>query len=108
MRIADVLPLTPLQEGLLFHASTTRGGDDDVYAVQLAFTVTGPLDPDGLRDAVHRVADRHPHLVARFPDNSEQPLQIIPAGPAPGWRYVALESGGEIVGEAGAQMRMAI
>ena len=35
IEIADVLPLTPLQQGLLFHASTTQGGDDDVYAVQL-------------------------------------------------------------------------
>ena len=44
-QIADVLPLTPLQQGLLFHASTAHGSDDDVYAVQLGITVTGPLDP---------------------------------------------------------------
>ena len=25
MQIADVLPLTPLQQGLLFHASTAQG-----------------------------------------------------------------------------------
>ena len=43
-RIADVLPLTPLQQGLLFHASTAQGNGDDVYAVQLDITVTGPLD----------------------------------------------------------------
>ena len=36
MRIADVLPLTPLQQGLLFHASTAQASDD-VYAVQLAY-----------------------------------------------------------------------
>ena len=40
-RIADVLPLTPLQQGLLFHASTAQGNGDDVYAVQLDITVTG-------------------------------------------------------------------
>ena len=44
-RIADVLPLTPLQQGLLFHASTAQGNDDDVYAVQLDFTVTGAARP---------------------------------------------------------------
>ena len=59
-RIADVLPLTPLQQGLLFHASTAQGSDDDVYAVQLDITVTGPLDPHRLRDAVHTVVNRHP------------------------------------------------
>ena len=40
-RIADVLPLTPLQQGLLFHARTAQGPDDDIYAVQLDITVTG-------------------------------------------------------------------
>ena len=39
-RIADILPLTPLQQGLLFHARAAHG-DDDMYAVQLDFTVTG-------------------------------------------------------------------
>ena len=43
-RIADVLPLTPLQQGLLFHASTAQGSGDDVYAVQLDITITGALD----------------------------------------------------------------
>ena len=55
MRIADVLPLTPLQRGLLFHASTAQGSDDDVYAVQLDITLSGRLDQDRLRDAVHAV-----------------------------------------------------
>ena len=58
-QIADVLPLTPLQQGLLFHASTAQGSDD-VYAVQLDITVTGALDPHRLRDAVHTVVTRHP------------------------------------------------
>ena len=89
MRIADVLPLTPLQQGLLFHASTAQASDD-VYAVQLAITVTGPLDPHRLRDAVHTVVNRHPHLAARFDEQLDEPVQIIPADPAPGWRYVEL------------------
>ena len=64
-QIADVLPLTALQQGLLFHANTARG-DDDLYAVQLEIGVTGPLDADRLRDAVQTVIARHPNLVARF------------------------------------------
>ena len=43
-RIADILPLTPLQQGLLFHAITAAGNDDDVYAMQLDITLAGPLD----------------------------------------------------------------
>ena len=91
--IADVLPLTPLQQGLLFHASTAQGNDDDVYAVQLDITVTGPLDPDRLRDAVHTVVNRHPNLAARFCDQFDEPVQIIPADPVAAWRYVELDAG---------------
>ena len=55
-----MLPLTPLQQGLLFHAGTAQGDGDDVYAVQLDITITGALDPHRLRDAVHTVVTRHP------------------------------------------------
>ncbi|EUA31132.1 linear gramicidin synthetase subunit D domain protein [Mycobacterium xenopi 3993] len=41
-RIADVLPLTPLQQGLLFHASTAQG-DDDLYVLQLELAVAARL-----------------------------------------------------------------
>ena len=81
MRIADVLPLTPLQQGLLFHASTAQGSDDDVYAVQLDVAFSGRLDQHRLRDAVHAVVVRHPHLVARFSEKFDEPVQIIPADP---------------------------
>ncbi|KUH98062.1 hypothetical protein AU189_14560 [Mycolicibacterium acapulense] len=86
MRIADVLPLTPLQQGLLFHASTANAADD-VYAVQLDISVTGPLDPDRVRDAVDVVLNRHPHLAAHFHGEFDEPVQIIPADPSTEWRY---------------------
>ena len=89
--IADVLPLTPLQQGLLFHASTTQGNHDDVYAVQLDITLSGALDPHRLRDAVHTVVNRHPNLAARFCPQFDEPVQIIPADPVAAWRYVELE-----------------
>src|SRR5262249_17013169 len=87
--IADVLPLTPLQQGLLFHASTAQGSDD-VYAVQLDISVAGALDPHRLRDAVHTVVNRHPNLVARFCVQFDEPVQVIPADPVAPWRYVDL------------------
>ncbi|PQM44860.1 Linear gramicidin synthase subunit B [Mycobacterium talmoniae] len=99
-RVADVLPLTPLQQGLLFHASSTPdtnghnpGDAGELYAVQLDFTVTGRLDPQRLRDAVQAVVNRHPNLAARFCDQFGEPVQVIPADPAVGWRYVELHTG---------------
>ena len=53
--IADVLPLTPLQQGLLFLANTARGGDDDVYAVQLDIHRDRPArPPPATRRGAHR------------------------------------------------------
>ncbi|WP_332107439.1 amino acid adenylation domain-containing protein [Mycobacterium simiae] len=79
--VADILPLTPLQQGLLFHASAIQNSRDDIYAMQLDITITGPLNPDRLRDAMHTVVVRHPNLVARFSRQFGQPVQIIPADP---------------------------
>ena len=98
-RIADVLPLTPLQQGLLFHASIAQGSGDDVYAVQLDITVTGALDQHRLRDAVHTVVNRHPNLAARFCAQFDEPVQIIPADPVAPWRYVELGADGVDVDE---------
>jgi amino acid adenylation domain-containing protein/non-ribosomal peptide synthase protein (TIGR01720 family) len=92
MQIADVLPLTPLQRGLLFHASVAQGSGDDLYAGQLDITVTGDLDPDRLRDAVHTVVNRHPHLAARFSPQFDEPVQIIPADPVAPWQYVEVDA----------------
>ncbi|MFY2860982.1 condensation domain-containing protein, partial [Mycobacterium sp. THU-M104] len=89
-RIADVLPLTPLQQGLLFHAYTAEGGDD-VYAVQLDVTLSGRLDQHRLREAVHMVINRHPNLAARFCSHYDEPVQIIPSDPAVPWRHVVAD-----------------
>ena len=102
-RVADVLPLTPLQQGLLFHASTARGGDD-VYAVQLDVTLSGRLDQHRLREAVHTVVARHPNLAARFSAQFDQPVQIIPADPEVPWRYIELDAGSVGVEEQIAQV----
>ncbi|WP_139797934.1 non-ribosomal peptide synthase/polyketide synthase, partial [Mycobacterium noviomagense] len=91
--IADVLPLTPLQQGLLFHAGSAQGGDDDVYAVQLQITLSGPLDSRRLRDAVQNVVNRHPNLMARFCGQFDEPVQIVPADPVVPWRYAELDRG---------------
>ncbi len=110
-RIADVLPLTPLQQGLLFHISTAQGSGD-VYAVQLDITLSGALDPHRLREAVHTVLNRHPNLAARFCAQFDEPVQVIPADPVVPWRYVDL-SGSDLdfdeqVQEVSAAERVAV
>ncbi|KUH75816.1 non-ribosomal peptide synthetase [Mycolicibacterium novocastrense] len=87
---ADVLPLTPLQQGLLFHARLGQGSGDDIYAVQLEIAITGPLDSRRLREAVQTVVHRHPNLAARFCEQYSDPVQVIPANPVVPWRYLDL------------------
>ncbi|MGC1151452.1 non-ribosomal peptide synthetase, partial [Mycobacterium sp.] len=79
--------------GLLFHTSASAEDDVDLYAVQLDFAVSGALDCDRLREAVQTVVARHPNLAAHFLDEFDEPVQIIPADPVPGWRYVDLGGG---------------
>ncbi|WP_157517081.1 non-ribosomal peptide synthetase [Mycobacterium sp. MS1601] len=109
MRIADVLPLTPLQQGLLFHASTAQG-DDDVYAVQLNVGLCGPLDHDRLRNAVQAAVTRHPHLAARFSGKFAEPVQIIPGDPTVPWQYLDTDGAGaeERIAELSAAERAAV
>ncbi|MCA4711508.1 amino acid adenylation domain-containing protein, partial [Mycobacterium avium subsp. hominissuis] len=91
-QIADVLPLSPVQQGLLFHTGFAQELED-LYAVQLGITVSGTLDPHRLRDAVQNAVNRHPNLVARFFDEFGEPVQIIPAEPEMAWRYLELDGG---------------
>lgn len=95
--IVDVLPLTPVQQGLLFHATLARGAGElaeavssDVYAVQLDITMAGVVDQLRLRDAVHTVVGRHPNLAARFCTQFGEPVQVLSAEPVIAWRYLDL------------------
>ena len=78
--LADVLPLTPLQEGLLFHAVYEHERDAaDVYLVQLVFELDGPVDAVRLRAAWQALLDRHPNLRAAFRRRKGgAPVQVVP------------------------------
>ncbi|MDH6492446.1 non-ribosomal peptide synthetase [Streptomyces sp. SAI-127] len=78
--IADILPLSPLQEGLLFHALYDDDQAPDVYAAQQILELTGDVDPAVVRAAGQALLDRHPNLRACFRRReSAAPLQIVPA-----------------------------
>ncbi|GAB3713966.1 amino acid adenylation domain-containing protein [Nocardiopsis nanhaiensis] len=73
--LEDVLPLTPLQEGLLFHASSDR---EDVYTVRTTVALTGPLDTDRLRSAFATLLARYPNLrVGFWYEDMERPVQFV-------------------------------
>ncbi|MFC0058318.1 amino acid adenylation domain-containing protein, partial [Streptomyces actinomycinicus] len=76
--LEDILPLSPMQEGLLFHSRYEQDGAD-VYAVQHVFDIEGTLDGARLRSAVRALVQRHPNLRAAFRQvDSGQTLQVVP------------------------------
>ncbi|WP_223778405.1 non-ribosomal peptide synthetase [Streptomyces sp. 135] len=84
--VEDVWPLSPLQEGMLFHASYDDQGPD-VYTVQSAVDVNGPLDTDRLRASWEALLTRHAALRACFrPVTGAHMVQVIPREVALPWR----------------------
>ncbi|WP_160311640.1 condensation domain-containing protein, partial [Streptacidiphilus melanogenes] len=63
-KVAEVLPLSPLQEGLHFLAA--EGSGPDPYILQLSVRVDGVMPADLLRSASVALLNRHPHLRACF------------------------------------------
>ncbi|GAB7036515.1 MULTISPECIES: non-ribosomal peptide synthetase [Catenuloplanes] len=94
--LEDVLPLSPLQHGLLVWASYGDAAAD-VYAVQRAFDVEGPVDPDALRAAGEALLRRHPNLRAAFRfRRSGDPVALVPRTAELPWRsadLTALDAG---------------
>ena len=88
--LSDILPVAPLQEGLMFHAQYHRE-ELDVYTVQLVMDLAGELDPARLRAAVTALLERHPNLRAafRYRKNGD-PVQVVPREVALDWREVDL------------------
>ncbi|MFF4319423.1 amino acid adenylation domain-containing protein [Streptomyces sp. NPDC001568] len=63
--LRDVLPLTPLQEGLYFH-SVFDDDADGRYVEQQLLTLEGEVDEHRLAAAADRLLTLHPNLAARF------------------------------------------
>jgi amino acid adenylation domain-containing protein/non-ribosomal peptide synthase protein (TIGR01720 family) len=84
--LADLLPLSPLQEGMLFHALYDPGGVD-VYNVQTVVELSGALDAGLLRAACNRVVARHGSLRAGFVlRKSGEPVQVVAREVVLPWR----------------------
>ncbi|MFF1379057.1 amino acid adenylation domain-containing protein [Streptomyces sp. NPDC058308] len=75
--LEDIWPLSPLQEGLVYHALADREGPD-AYVVQLILDFEGPLDAEAMRTAGQALLDRHANLRAAFwVDDLDEPVQVV-------------------------------
>ncbi|WP_225422677.1 condensation domain-containing protein, partial [Pseudomonas huaxiensis] len=73
-QIADVYPLSPMQQGMLFHSLYEQEGSS--YVNQMLAQVRG-LDVERFRAAWQAVVDNHDVLRANFVSSFAQPLQVI-------------------------------
>ncbi|WP_354596888.1 amino acid adenylation domain-containing protein [Streptomyces sp. JL1001] len=98
--LTDILPLTPLQRGLLFQAEFDRHGMD-AYTLQVLMDIAGPLDKAALRAAVATLLVRNNALRAGFRDrDAGDPVQLIPDEVELPWHEVDLTGLAEDLREA--------
>ena len=71
------LPLSPLQEGLLFHLMMAGEGRD-IYVQQAVVTLSGPVDPERLKAAARGVLEKYPNLRAGFRADGARTVQFVP------------------------------
>ncbi|WP_344320433.1 amino acid adenylation domain-containing protein [Streptomyces macrosporus] len=93
--LVDVWPLTPLQEGMLYHSQAADGGPD-VYHIQLALDLEGALDTAALRAAGDALLERHPNLRVAFRNRpSGRTVQYVPRSVRLTWEEADLSDLGE-------------
>jgi amino acid adenylation domain-containing protein/non-ribosomal peptide synthase protein (TIGR01720 family) len=76
-KIEDILPLSPVQGGMLVHAFYDASGPD-VYNVQIVLRLDGRLDEKSLQDAAKALLYRHKNLCVAFQhEDLDRPVQIV-------------------------------
>nr|AGS49833.1 long-chain-fatty-acid--CoA ligase [uncultured bacterium esnapd16.2] len=88
--VEDVWPLSPLQEGMLYHTALSADGLD-TYTVQSVYGIDGPLDAGRLKASWQALVDRHAALRAGFRYVSgAQMVQVIQRDVEIPWRETDL------------------
>ncbi|MEV6796617.1 amino acid adenylation domain-containing protein, partial [Streptomyces sp. NPDC051320] len=92
-QLQDVLPLTPLQAGMLFHALYDSEAVD-VYTAQFVFDIEGSVDADVLRAAVRGLLRRHDNLRVGFlHEDLDEPVQAVAVEVQPAFDELDLTDG---------------
>ncbi|WP_329341309.1 amino acid adenylation domain-containing protein [Streptomyces sp. NBC_01352] len=88
--LEDILPLSPLQEGLLFHNVFDEKALD-IYTVQMVLDLEGALDAKALRTAAAALLARHANLrTALRHEGLSRPVQIVLKDVPLAWQEVDL------------------
>ncbi|MBB4902968.1 non-ribosomal peptide synthetase, partial [Streptomyces griseomycini] len=89
--LSDVWPLTALQSGLLFQSQLHDDDAVDAYQMQIAFHVTGEVDPARMRAAAQALLDRYANLRTAFVhDSAGRQVQLVVDGIDVPWQQTDL------------------
>ncbi|RQO39893.1 non-ribosomal peptide synthetase, partial [Rhodococcus sp. KBW08] len=92
--LRDVWSVSPLQAGLMFHASLAATSTD-VYTAQLCIELEGAVDSERLRGAAAGLLANHPNLCAAFVyDVNGLPVQLVVDDAVIPWTEVDLSDRG--------------
>ncbi|MBR7826375.1 amino acid adenylation domain-containing protein [Actinospica sp. MGRD01-02] len=109
LTVEDVWPLSPLQEGLLFHAAYDQGAPRDVYVGQRILNLDGVLRPEVLQASWQALLERHASLRAGFRTRgSGDTVQVIAKGVQIPWTHADLTELSDEDAEAEAERLTAI
>lgn len=74
--IEDIYPLSPMQEGMLFHS--LLDADSDNYLEQMSFRRRGPLNLDAAKESMNKLMSRYAILRSLFlSEGFKRPLQLV-------------------------------
>jgi amino acid adenylation domain-containing protein/non-ribosomal peptide synthase protein (TIGR01720 family) len=89
--LADLYPLTPLQQGMIFHARLAgpAAGSGSMWFEQFRATLTGELDPRVLGQAWELLLQRHPALRTRLVETPDGAIlqAVLAQSAAPTYRW---------------------
>lgn len=82
--VEDIYPLSPMQEGMLFHTLYAPGSG--AYVVHISSRIEGNLNVDAFRRAWQKILERHPILRSAYLwDKVDKPLQVVRTGVTLPW-----------------------
>src|SRR5215212_673595 len=74
--VEDIYPLSPAQQGMLFHS--LYAPESGVYLEQMSFRMSGALDLDAFERAWQQIVDRHAVLRTGIVwEELDEPLQVV-------------------------------